>query len=527
METHLRVQSEDPLIIRAGPGKNYDEVGTFAHGTVIIMEEKNESWIKHYRGWSEWSEGAFARYTPQYTKLSTRSKSKRKPKLAAKPRTISYFTIGQTVQCRDDSNQKWMNGTITSLNPFQVKVEGSSLDHPWKQVRKLRKWYVPEVGDQIEIIRPFTTNNANNKVVLDVGDVLIVNQISSKTGSILGYNDKLEKKQWISKRDFANIKLVASQAPYCRTKIAPKVLSTPSSLASAYSTPATSESGSSMVSVDSYNWRTYVQTMPDYKQKAKKYVTLQQCVIQASVDPRSEKLLTLPENIEIQIDSVCKERARMIYPLKGWIWMSSPQGPLVRSLDFHPRGYDNHVDFVSEHHFLKQPCRVTTTAPCVIRSAVNCQSDRLRILPVGTSLYVESVYKQRACVHANVNGDDVYGWCWLSSPRGDLVEVSVKPTVVLTGPMVNDDDIQTTRNHLGVYGIQIPDDNITRLDDMTVELKVSSHEYGKIALKQIRKVNGKQVKLAWKPSYLAYRNWRKQFGVKTFLLSLPRTISRV
>jgi hypothetical protein len=124
-----------------------------------------------------------------------------------------------------------------------------------------------------------------------------------------------------------------------------------------------------------------------------------------------------------------------------------------------------------------------------------------------------------------VNGDDVYGWCWLSSPRGDLVEVSVKPTVVLTGPMVNDDDIQTTRNHLGVYGIQIPDDNITRLDDMTVELKVSSHEYGKIALKQIRKVNGKQVKLAWKPSYLAYRNWRKQFGVKTFLLSLPRTIS--
>jgi len=252
--------------------------------------------------------------------------------------------------------------------------------------------------------------------------------------------------------------------------------------------------------------------------------------IQASVDPRSEKLLTLPENIEIQIDSVCKERARMIYPLKGWIWMSSPQGPLVRSLDFHPRGYDNHVDFVSEHHFLKQPCRVTTTAPCVIRSAVNCQSDRLRILPVGTSLYVESVYKQRACVHANVNGDDVYGWCWLSSPRGDLVELSpvkpmVKPTVVLTGPMVNDDDIQTTRNRLGVYGIQIPDDNITRLDDMTVELKVSSHEYGKIALKQIRKVNGKQVKLAWKPSYLAYRNWRKQFGVKTFLLSLPRTIS--
>lgn len=261
-----------------------------------------------------------------------------------------------------------------------------------------------------------------------------------------------------------------------------------------------------MISVDSYNWRTYLKTTPEYKQKAEQYVTLKSCVVQESVDPRSSKLFVVRENTEIQIDSVCAERARVISPCQGWIWMSSPRGPLVQSLDFHPRAYNNHRDFLSEqHHVLRQPSRVTTTAPCEIRRTVNCQSDKLCTLPKGTSLTVKSKYKQRAFVEANINGDDIQGWCWLAGPSGAKVELSaVKPTVVLTCPMVNDDDMQTMRNCLGVYGIQIKN-YMWGLDDMTVELEVSSHRDGKIALKQLREVNGKPVKLAWKKSYLAYR----------------------
>jgi len=523
MDTYLRVQSERPLIIRTGPGFEYSVIReTLAHDTVVIMEEKTGSWVKHYKGWSQWSDGAFAYYTPRYrsgsrrrsantrtrrtpspqtgyiarlddrgfgfiradrdgadiffhcssvvgvtfddlrvndpveysseldgqrgkpravkvTKSSTRSRSERKSKPAAKPATSkskagSKFRgyIDQKVQCRDSSNQEWMTGTIVSLRPTLVKVEGSRLGRQWEQVR-----------------------------------------------------------EWV---------------PLCSTKVISTRLIAPSSLASAYSTPATSESGSSIFSEgNSYNWRTYVQTTPKYNQKIEKYVTLTKCVVQESVDPRSTRLRTVPEGITIQIDSVCKERARMISPYKGWLWMSSPRGPLVQLLDFHPLAYDNHVDFESEHHVLRQPSHVTTIKlPCVIRADVNCQSAKLCTLPVGTLLTVESVYKQRAYVHANLNGGDVSGWCWLASPSGDLVKLCpVNPTVVLTGPMVNDDDIQTTRNCLAVYGIQIV--NITPLDTMTVELEVRSHRDGKLALKHLREVNGKPVKLAWKKSYVAYR----------------------
>jgi len=524
METYLRVQSERPLIIRTGPGLTYAKgnLGTLAHGTVLIMEEKRGSWVKHYKGWSKWSEGAFAYYTPQYCSGSRRRSANTRTRRTPSPQKgyiarLDDRGFGFIEADRDGADIFFHCSSVVGVTFDDLRVNdpveySSELDG---QRGKPRAVKVTKLSTRSRSERkpkpaakPATSKSkTGSKFRGSIGQKVQCRDSSNQewmTGTITSLRPTLVKaegsslgRQWEEVREWV---------PLCRTFISTR-LAVPSSSASAYSTPATSESGSSMVSVNSYNWRTYVQTTPKYNQKVEKYVTLTQCVVQASVDPRSTKLFTLPENFEIQIDSVCEERARMISPYKGWLWMSSPRGPVVRSLDFHPRAYDNHVDFVSEHHVLRQPSRVTTTTvPCVIRETVNCQSAKLCTLPVGTSLTVESVYKQRAYVHANLNGGDVSGWCWLASPSGALVKLSpVKPTVVLTGPSewVNDDDIQTTRNCLAVYGIQIV--NITPLDTMTVELEVSSHRDGKIALKQLCEVNGKPVKLAWKKSYLAYR----------------------
>lgn len=215
------------------------------------------------------------------------------------------------------------------------------------------------------------------------------------------------------------------------------------------------------------------------------------------------------------------------------------------TMQFDYRTYENALDYETELHVLLTPRCVVTTAVCTVRKTLSTRSTKVCDLPVGTPLYVECIYKQRACIHTSVDGVDVYGWCWLSSRNGDLVKIPsvscvnatgdehfavfpstsvmtppvnlctdtfspgpssntpVEPTVVWSSPLVNNSDVQTLCDHLCFYGVPIT--KIKWVDTKTVEIELSSHRDGILAINWVRKVNGKPIELAWKSSYLEYR----------------------
>lgn len=429
----LRVRSEHPVRIRAGPGKTNEQVGTLTHGTIVTVQARDGKWIKHSEGWSLFSKRAFTPYTPKSTKLFTSPISESKPKPAAGPITEPQYAEGDQIML---ITNQWVTGTLE------------------RYIKKTQRW----------------------RVVLSSGEKV---KLSSS-----------EFTYYVTPSRSVSTDNTSESGSF-----------TASRSVSTYSTPAPSECGSLSVRKKAYKWRTYVDAPTMVNQEPQKFVTLECCQVVETVNPRSDKVQLLPENTEIEIDCVYKKRAHMISPVQGWFWMSSPEGPLVRSLDYYPHAYESPVDYYSTRRVFQEPRCVVTTAPAVIRQSLSCQSTRLFNLPTGTPLNVKCIYKQRANVHTRVNGIDVYGWCWLSSPKGDLVERPAEnPTVVMTCPEVNDEDVESMRHRL--YGVQIT--KSTRVDATTVELEINSHRGGISALKMIRQVNNKPVQLAWKPSYLRY-----------------------
>jgi len=433
IEEKLRVRSEHPVRIRAGPGKTNEQVGTLTHGAIVTVQARNGKWIKHSEGWSLFSKRAFTPYTPKSTQLFTSPISESKPKPAAGPVTEPQYAEGDQIML---ITNQWVTGTLE------------------RYIKKTQRW----------------------RVVLSSGEKV---KLSSS-----------EFTYYVTPSRSVSTDNTSESGSF-----------TASRSVSTYSTPAPSECGSLSVRKKAYKWRTYVDAPTMVNQEPQKFVTLECCQVVETVNPRSDKVQLVPENTEIEIDCVYKKRAHMISPVQGWFWMSSPEGPLVRSLDYYPHAYESPVDYYSTRRVFQEPRCVVTTAPAVIRQSLSCQSTRLFNLPTGTPLNVKCIYKQRANVHTRVNGIDVYGWCWLSSPKGDLVERPAEnPTVVMTCPEVNDEDVESMRHRL--YGVQIT--KSTRVDATTVELEINSHRGGISALKMIRQVNNKPVQLAWKPSYLRY-----------------------
>ena len=47
------------------------------------------------------------------------------------------FQVGQMVECTDDKNSDWKEGTVLKLNPLEIQPRGWDRAHVWEYVRPI------------------------------------------------------------------------------------------------------------------------------------------------------------------------------------------------------------------------------------------------------------------------------------------------------------------------------------------------------------------------------------------------------